>query len=69
MITICNNTVVTIDENEWVFIYDADTKEILMSPQQCSGTYNCAQLLVVTGTLEELNLYIMDNNLKLPDYV
>jgi hypothetical protein len=55
--------VITVDENAWVFIYDDETKIILMEPQQCSGTYTCAQTLVVADTLEECKEYIKDNGI------
>ena len=61
MIKIYKQAVITVDENVWVFVYDNDTKKILMEPQQCSGTYTCAQTLVVADTLEECEEYIKGN--------
>jgi hypothetical protein len=63
MIKTYNQAVITIDENVWVFVYDKDSKKMLMYPQQCSGTYTCAQHVVVADTLEECEEYIKDNNI------
>lgn len=63
--------VITVDENAWVFIYDDETKKILMEPQQCSGTYTCAQPVVVADSLEECEEYIETNSItnSLYEYV
>ena len=64
MIKIYKQAVITVEENAWVLLYDADTKEILMHPQQCSGTYTCAQTLVIADKLEELEYYVAENGLN-----
>ncbi len=64
MIKTYKQAVITVDENTWILLYDEDTREILMKPQQCSGTYTCAQTLVVADTLEELEQYVAENGLN-----
>jgi hypothetical protein len=51
-------------EQDWWMIYDADTKEIIVEPQQCSGYTSSPLTMVVADTEEELNQYIVDNDLK-----
>ena len=63
MIKTYKQAVITIDENVWAFIYDTDSKKILMEPQRCSGTYTCPQTLVVADSLEECEEYINDNDI------
>jgi hypothetical protein len=60
--------VVTVEESQWAMLYDEDSKDILMEPQQCSGTYTCADTLVVADTLEECEDYIKENNLVYNKY-
>jgi hypothetical protein len=50
-------------EQEWWMIYDADTKEITVGPQQCSGFTSSPLTMVVADTKEELEQYIVDNGL------
>ena len=68
MITTYKWAVITVDESSWVLLYDEESKEILMEPQQCSGTYTCACTLVVADTKEELEQYIADNELIYQSY-
>jgi molybdopterin biosynthesis enzyme MoaB len=61
MIKTYKQAVITVDENVWTFVYDTDSKKILMEPQQCSGTYTCSQTLVIADSLEECEEYIETN--------
>jgi hypothetical protein len=61
-----NNIITT--ETDWWIIYDANTNEVIISPQQCSGETSSPYTMVVADTEEELNQYIADNGLILsPD--
>lgn len=55
-------------EQDWWMIYDADTKEIVVEPQQCSGYTSSPFTMVIADTKEELDQYIVDNGLKHPDF-
>jgi hypothetical protein len=64
MINIFNNPKnVETDQNQWWFVYDEANKEIIVEPQQCSGSTSGPYLMVVADTKEELDQYIVDNNL------
>jgi hypothetical protein len=63
MINTYKYAVITVDESQWVMIYNDENKIITMTPQQCAGTYTCADTLVVADTLEECEQYIVDNRL------
>ena len=63
MINIYKWAVIDVTEDQWVMLYDEETKEILDKPQQCSGSHTCASTLVVADTKEELDQYIVDNGL------
>ena len=60
--------VIETTQDQWIMMYDDETKKILMEPQQCSGSYTCAITLVVADTKEELDQYIVDHALVYPDY-
>lgn len=51
------------DENEWWMIYDADTKEIIIQPQQCLGGTSSQFTMVIADSKEELEEYILNNEL------
>lgn len=57
---------VTTTETEWWMIYDANTSQIIILPQQCSGGTSSPFTMVISDTKEELDQYIQDNNLILP---
>jgi hypothetical protein len=50
-------------EQDWWMIYDADTKEVVVEPQQCSGFTSSPLTMVIADTEEELDQYIVDNGL------
>lgn len=54
--------VYTSDE-QWWMVYNADNKQILVNPQQCSGYTSSPFTMVIADSQEELNQYIIDNNL------
>jgi hypothetical protein len=56
------NEVQTTDQDWWM-IYDADTKEIVVKVQQCSGFTSSPFTMVIADTKEELDQYIINNNL------
>lgn len=53
-------------ETEWWMIYDANTLQIIIPPQQCSGGTSSPYTMAISDTLEELDQYIQDNGLILP---
>jgi hypothetical protein len=63
MINVYKWAVIDVTEDQWVMLYNDETKEILVEPQKCSGSYTCANTLVVADTKEELEQYIIDNKL------
>ena len=63
MNTINNPQNFLTNDDQWWIIYDSLTKKILVEPQQCSG-YTSSPFTMVTGdTKEELEQYILDNEL------
>lgn len=54
------------NEQEWWMVYDVETLNVLVAPQQCSGFTNSPLTMVVSDTEEELEQYIIDNNLINP---
>ena len=50
-------------EQEWWMVYDADTKDIVVEPIQCSGNTSSPLTMVVADTKEELEEYITENGL------
>jgi Fe-S-cluster-containing hydrogenase component 2 len=63
MINVYKWAVIETTQDEWIMLYDDETKIILVKPQQCSGSHTCAITLVVADTKEELDQYIVDNAL------
>lgn len=68
MINVYKWAVIETTQDEWIMMYDDETKIILVEPSQCSGSHTCAITLVVADTQEELDQYIVDNALVYPDY-
>lgn len=63
MINVYKWAVIDVTEDQWVMLYNEETKEILVEPQQCSGSHTCANTLVIADTIEELEEYIAENGL------
>ena len=63
MMNVYKWAVIETTQDQWIMMYDDETKEILVEPQQCSGSHTCAITLVVADTKEELYQYIVDNGL------
>lgn len=59
-----NNVVTT--ETDWWMIYDANTLQVLIPPQQCSGETSSPYTMAIADTLEELEQHTQDNGLILP---
>lgn len=59
---------IEVTPDQWVMLYEQQSKIITMEPQQAAGFYNAVDVLVVADTHEELNQYIADNALIYPDY-
>jgi hypothetical protein len=51
-------------EQDWWMIYDADTKVITIKPFQCFGYTSSPMTMVISDTKEELDQYIIDNELS-----
>lgn len=52
-------------EQDWWFIYDADTKEGLSDPMQCKGFTSSPLTMIVSDSKEEIEQYITDNNITI----
>jgi hypothetical protein len=61
-----NVTNIITTETDWWMIYDADTNEVIIPPQQCLGETSSPYTMVIADIKEELNQYIADNGLILP---
>jgi hypothetical protein len=68
MITEHKLTVVDVDADKWLFIYDNETLELACEPFQTAGSYNCVNNLVVADTQQECYDYIRKNKLVNPFY-
>jgi hypothetical protein len=54
------------NETEWWMIYDAINNNVIIPPQQCAGGTSSPFTMVIADTEDELNEYIINNNLTLP---
>jgi hypothetical protein len=54
------------DDNVWWLIYNPDSLNIVIQPLQCSGKTTSPLTMVVADQIEELDQYIIDNNLIAP---
>jgi hypothetical protein len=61
-----NVTNIITTETDWWMIYDADTNEVIIPPQQCLGETSSPYTMVISDTEEELNQFIVENGLILP---
>ena len=50
-------------EDQWWMVFESETKKILVEPQQCSGYTSSPFTLAVADSKEELEQYILDNEL------
>jgi hypothetical protein len=50
-------------DQDWWMIYNSDTKELVLEPQQCSGFTSSPFTMVVSDNKEELDQYILENEL------
>jgi hypothetical protein len=51
-----------VDEEVWWLIFDTE-KNIILGPMQCSGLASSPYTMVVANNSEELDQYIIDNDL------
>lgn len=51
------------NDQQWWMIYDVDDKKIFVQPQQCSGYTSSFLTMVIGDSKEELDQYIIENNL------
>jgi hypothetical protein len=63
MINVYKRAVIDVSEDQWIMLYNEENKNILIEPQKCSGSHTCANNLVVADTKEELDQYILNNQL------
>ena len=63
MNTINNPQNFLTNDDQWWIIYDSLTKKILVEPQQCSGYTSSPFTIAVADSKEELEQYILDNEL------
>jgi hypothetical protein len=64
MINVYTKAVIEINENQWFMLYEEESKNILIEPQQSSGFYTVVDILVVADSKEELDQYILENKLS-----
>ena len=63
MINVYSKALIEVTQDRWAMLYEQESKNITMEPQQASGFYNVVDVLVVADTKEELDQYIVDNEL------
>jgi len=51
-------------DQDWWMIYNSDTKELVVNPQQCSGLTSSPFTMVVSDNKEELEQYIIYNQIE-----
>jgi hypothetical protein len=54
------------DDNIWWMIFDASSGNVIIAPNTCSGGTSSPFTMVTADTEEELNSYIVNNGLTLP---
>lgn len=59
-------TNIITNEIEWWMIYDANTLQVIIPPQQCSGETSSPYTMAIADSLEELEQHIQENGLILP---
>jgi hypothetical protein len=57
-------------ENDWWFLFNLNSLELITKPQQCSGYTSSLYSMFIGNSLEECENYINDNGIlnNLPDY-
>lgn len=66
MIIEYKHTIVDITDDKWLMFYDDETNKLLTNPFQSSGSYTCANTLVVADTKQECDDYISQHKLVNP---
>lgn len=54
---------VETNQDQWWFVYEEPSKNVIVEPQQCSGYTSGPHTMVIADTKEECDQYIADNNL------
>lgn len=54
-------------DNRWWFLYNNETKKVLVTPIRCVGYTTSPHVMVIGDTEEELHQYIVDNELIVTD--
>jgi len=54
-------------QEQWLIIYNDETKTVLEGPLQCSGYTSSPHIMVIGETEEELLTYIEENDLIIPN--
>jgi hypothetical protein len=65
MTNVYTKAVIEVTQEQWVLLYEEESKKILLEPQQASGFYTAVDVLAVADTKEELDQYIGDNGLSI----
>jgi hypothetical protein len=60
---ITNVDYIDTTDNRWWFIYNDETKIVLVTPTRCVGYTTSPHIMIIGDTEEELNQYIADNEL------
>jgi hypothetical protein len=50
--------------DEWWFVYNTETTQLINAPAQCSGSTFTPHTVVVADTLAECSQYIQENNIS-----
>ncbi len=57
---------IEVTPEQWWFLYNEETKIIIEGPEQCCGSITSPDSLIIGDTEEELDQYIIDNDLIIP---
>jgi len=52
-------------QEEWWLVYDSSTRNIIVELQQCTGFTSSPFTMVTSDSLQEIEEYIIDNNLSI----
>lgn len=64
MINVYKMAIIDVSEDQWIMLYNEENKNILLGPQKCSGSHTCANNLVVADSKQEVEQYILNNQLN-----
>ena len=52
------------NEEQWWMIFESETKKIIIYPNKCSGYTSSPFMMIVADSKEELEKYILENELS-----